>query len=300
MTSVYSDDYDGPPSPKRPRLTKSIWNEEEEEDEEDTFDPENFYSSAASKLAEPVHKFVQSSLKRCIPKQKRQELAEDYPRPNIPAAKVPKLDPDITGALADELKKGEDKQLMKIQASVLTSASPLANFWSHLAEQGFEGKEDEYVQVSEVMDVIKSSLMLIGNASHYITQTRRKSIIEATKKSRPKLANFLQDICKEDLGDTGEDLFGPLARKKIVERANTIEAFNKALSKVDPPSKKSDNQQGGGGRFLSKGSGVSYGGGSSRIATPYHRKGHNKPNQGKGFKPKNSWSGNRSASKKNQ
>lgn len=161
---------------------------------------------------------------------------------------------------------------MKIQASILASISPLANFLSHLAEQGFEGKEDEYVQVSDVMDVMKSSLMLTGNASHYITHTRRKSIIEATKKSRPKLANFLQDICKEDLGDTGEDLFGPLARKKIVERANTIEAFNKALSKVDPPSKKSNNQQGRGGRFLSKGSDVSYRGGSSRIATPYNRR----------------------------
>ena len=77
-----SDNCDGPPSPKRPRLTSSkssqSGEEEEEEDEEDTFDPENFYSSAASKLvADPVHEFVQSSLKRCIPKRKRQELAKD-------------------------------------------------------------------------------------------------------------------------------------------------------------------------------------------------------------------------------
>ena len=68
---------------------------------------------------------------------------------------------------------------MKIQATVLASTSPIANCWSHLTEQGFEDKGDEYVAVGAVLDVIKASLMLIGNASHYITQSRR-SIIELT------------------------------------------------------------------------------------------------------------------------
>ena len=200
--------------------------------------------SSTSKLAEPVSKFVQSALRRCIPKRKRRELDNQYPRPDMPATKVPKLDPDITWALADDYNKPEDRRLMRIQAAVLATSSPLANFWSHLTEHGFEGKDEEYVAVGEVLDVMKSSLMLTGNASHYITQTRRRSIIEATKKSRPKLASFLQDICKGDLGDTGEDLFGPEARKKIVERANTIGAFNKAVGKVDPATKRSHNQQG--------------------------------------------------------
>ncbi len=52
---------------------------------------------------------------------------------------------------------------MKTQASFLASSSPLVNFWSHLTEQEFDGKEDEYVAVGEVLDVIKASLMLIGS-----------------------------------------------------------------------------------------------------------------------------------------
>ena len=147
-------------------------------------------------------------------------------------------------------------------------------------------------QWGEVLDVIKASLILIGNAAHYITQSRRKSIIDSTKKSRPKLAKFLQDIRKRDLGDTGEDIFGPEARKKIVERDNTIEAFNKALIKVDPPSKK-QNQQQGKGRFLARGSVGSYGGGPSRIATPYRKKDFNKPGRGSKYtQSKQPWSGN--------
>ena len=193
----------GPPSPKRPKVVNppsplsnlSGEDGDEEEEEEDNFDPDSFYtSSSPAKLAEPVQKFMQSALKHCIPRRKRRQLGSEYPRPDLPAAKVPKLDPDIVGALADDFKGGEDKQLMKIQASVLASSSPLANFWSHLTEQGFEGKDDEYVAVGEVLDVIKASLILIRNALHYITQSRRKSIIESTKKSRPSVNCQLSSI----------------------------------------------------------------------------------------------------------
>ena len=61
-------------------------------------------------------------------------------------------------------------------------------------------------------------------------------MISSIAKSRPKLSSFLKEICKEDLGDTGVELFGPEVQKKITQRASTIEAFNKAISKVDNPS----------------------------------------------------------------
>ena len=75
--------------------------------------------------------------------------------------------------------------------------------------------------------------MLIGNASSYISETRRKAAIDTIKQSRPKLAKFLTEIYKEDLGEASGDLFGPQARQKVIERANTIEAFNKALAKIE-------------------------------------------------------------------
>ena len=67
----------------------------------------------------------------------------------MPATKVPNLDPDITGALADDYNRPEDRRLMKIQAAVLATSAPLANFWSHLTKQGFEGKDDEFVAVGQ-------------------------------------------------------------------------------------------------------------------------------------------------------
>ena len=60
------------------------------------------------------------------------------------------------------------------------------------------------------------------------------TIIDRVKSSRPCLACFLKEVCSEELGDTGE-LFGPSAKKKLMERAETIKAFNEALTKLDPP-----------------------------------------------------------------
>ena len=35
----------------------------------------------------------------------------------------------------------------------------------------------------------------------------------------------------------GRELFGPVVKKKLAERADTIKAFNESLTKLDPPAK---------------------------------------------------------------
>ena len=57
------------------------------------------------------------------------------------------------------------------------------------------------------------------------------------KVCRPRLASFLKEVCSEELGDTGGELFGPSAKKKLAEQAETIKAFNEVLTKIDPPAK---------------------------------------------------------------
>ena len=54
-------------------------------------------------------------------------------------------------------------------------------------------------------------------------------IVSISVKPSPSLLDFLSEICKGDLGDAGSEWFGPLARMKIMEKANIIEAFSKAL-----------------------------------------------------------------------
>jgi len=103
-----------------------------EEDMEDATDPESYYSSAsADSLAQEVKTFVGMTFHHSIPKRKRLDMAKEYPIPDMPASKVPKLDPDIKGALDRDFADRRDEQMAKIQASIMASCAPLANLWSH-------------------------------------------------------------------------------------------------------------------------------------------------------------------------
>ena len=106
-----------------------------------------------------------------------------------------------------------------------------------MARDGFTGKSDELIPTKDVLKVVREALALIGNASSYISTNRRMAIIDKVKVYRPRLASFLKEVCSEELGDAGGELFGPSAKKKLAERAETIKAFNEVLTKIDPPSK---------------------------------------------------------------
>ena len=107
----------GPPQAKRPRYfgpaadpeqpgTSGIRSSdtpilvEDEDESESLFDPESYYNSQSSaKVTEEVRAFLDSTFCCSIPKCKHQEIAREYPKPDLPAAKVPKKDSDILGAL---------------------------------------------------------------------------------------------------------------------------------------------------------------------------------------------------------
>ena len=125
---------------------------DEEDDEAGDTNPDNYYrSTPATNLAEDVKLFMNTTFQRCIPNKRWLEMAKEYPRPYMPATKVPRLDSDIKSALGRDQPDRKDENLSKVKASILASCAPLANFWSHLREQGFEGKADEMIPASEVI-----------------------------------------------------------------------------------------------------------------------------------------------------
>ena len=177
---------------------------------------------------------------------------------------VPKADRDISNILDQSFPTKSDKQLSRIQAAVLASCAPLTGLWSQMARNGFTGKSDELTPTKDVLKVVRETLVLIGNASSYISTNRKIAIIDKVKFTRPRLASFLKEVCLEELGDTGGELFGPSAKKKLTERAETIKAFNEALTKIDPSPKagmsKTSTTE---GRLLERSSNTRYGSASS-------------------------------------
>lgn len=171
------------------------------------------------------------------------------------------MDTIFKSALGRDRADKSDENLAKIQSAVLAACSPIANLWVHLEKQGFKGKPGELIPTEDVTKVAKDMLALLGNASSYISQVRRTQFIGLSMTNqRPAVARFLRDVSKE--GNCGKDseLFGSDIHKKVTDRADTIDAFNKAVSKVERHSKAGD-------RFLSKRP-TAYGSRPGREYTP--------------------------------
>ena len=112
------------------------------------------------------------------------------------------------------------------------------------------------IPASEVIKVLKDALVLLGNVSNYVSQARRTALIQMINKSHPRLGSFLlKDILKDNLGNTGTELFGVEVCKKITEGATTIENFNKAMATVDDQG----SSKSSGYHFLSKRPSAQYG-----------------------------------------
>lgn len=265
-------------TPKRPRYfdlssqdesaTSQTLSDDEESDED--FDPESYYTTdPGNDTPDDVKKFLESTFKRCLPRKRRRAIAREYPKPNLDVIKVPKADKDISNILDQSFPIKSDKQLSRIQAAILASSGPLTSLWSQMSMNGFTGKSDELISTKDVMKVIRESLALIGNASSYVSQNRRLAIVDRVKESRPQLASFLKEVCSEDMGDSGRELFGPAVKKKLGERADTIKAFNEALTKLDPPAK-TEKDKATSSHFLGRGSDAKYGGSPSyQHSKPY-------------------------------
>ena len=87
------------------------------------------------------------------------------------------------------------------------------------------------VPVEVVLDTIQRSLVLIGNASNYISEARRDLIVSKISQKQKGLGKMLRSVCQSARSE-GSDLFGPGVHKALTERADTLAALKKALEKT--------------------------------------------------------------------
>ena len=200
-------------TPKRPRYldlssqgnsaTSQTLSDNEESD--DNFDLESYYTTdSGNDTPDDVKIFLDSTFKRCLPRKRRRAIAQEYPKPNLDVIKVPKADKDISNILDQAFPTKSDKQLSRIQATILASSGPLVS-----NVNGFTGKSDE---PKDVMKVIRKSLALICNTSSYVSQNWRLAIVDSVKESRPQLASFLKETCSEVWVTAVENCLDQLSR----------------------------------------------------------------------------------------
>lgn len=90
--------------------------------------------------------------------------------------------------------------------------------------------------MGDVLKPPKSTLMLIGNSSNYISKVRRRDIIDNLCQSRPRLAKFLQQVCKDnEMGILDLTCLGPNTRKGSLKRPTPLTLSAKPRPKWTQP-----------------------------------------------------------------
>ena len=92
--------------------------------------------------------------------------------------------------------------------------------WVELIEQGMAKGPEALIPVTDVLDIIQRSIVLIGNASNLVLEIRREIALEAIHPSLKKYA-------EGDFKDAGSDLFGDQFKDELVKKVEQIVPYQK-------------------------------------------------------------------------
>lgn len=210
-----------------------------------------------------MRKYLGKHLRRCMTKEEREAVFKEHPRPDIEACTVPKPDKYMSDFLGKKFPKERDSEAMKIQASVLAIARPLTSAWQHLQEAGMDEDPEMLVPAAEVMQLVQRTLCLVGNASEFISQTRRSHILGAIAQSWCKFAS--------DHFSVKDTLFGEEFQSKLSGKVKKETALAKAVAITkrhkEPASRKEGQPN---GKFFRQSPAGKYGGRQGRSFFPYN------------------------------
>ena len=255
--------------------------DDEDEDLAEPFDPHTFYSnSSRKKLPESLEKYVQMHFRSCLSNPVRKAMAKERPLPNSVALKCLEADDAIVDFMGKNFPTKVDKQYKRMQTAIIAAAAPALGLWKDLDDQGFTSGQGGLMPVDTVLDTLQRSIVLIGNASNYVSQVRRDVIIHKLEPHNKGLASVLKSICKKHQPEA-DLLFGSQVNKALNERAQTLDSFKKVASKVSQPqssSRSSWKEK----KFFRDSPARDHGHGSGRIFRPsnqqYNQQRSHRPN----------------------
>ena len=189
---------------------------------------------------------------------------KDFPKPNCEALTVPKLDQEVKEQLKRKGKDpffGGEKSLYKIQEQLLDATGPLTCLWSDLLNK--EAK----VSSEDILLLIQRALVLLGSASHTVSQERRKI---AWSRINPQL----KTLATEEYDKRESNLFESGFLEKATKRLEAEKALSKVTSQGrggGPPPKRArfENDRNDLRSFLSRGAPAQYGSRKVQRQQPY-------------------------------
>ena len=152
--------------------------------------------------------FLEKHFNRALTPSERKAILKDFPKPCSKPLEVPKLDEQVKEHIKGKGKDphyGQEKSLYKIQEAVLDVSGPLTCLWGDLLNE-----EAKYSK-QDILMLIQHSLVLLGSASHAISQERRKI---AWSRINPKL----KSLADEDYGKREDSFVWPWFSREGIEK----------------------------------------------------------------------------------
>ena len=159
---------------------------------------------------EIINSFIEKDFKHTITMEEREAIMKDFPKPLYPALWTPKTDNDIKKQIKQADKDQHfrvEKSLYKLQEQILDIAGLLTCLWVDLLNQ------DVTVKPEDLILLLQRVLVLLGSASHNISQERRRVAWSQTNPA----TNTLSDISEETKGKE-TTLFGAGFLERVTKR----------------------------------------------------------------------------------
>ena len=236
------------------------------------------HQNVLRQLQTRAQKYVEKHFHRSLSKEERTAMLRKHPKPDTAVVVPPRLDSFISDFAGKKLDKGRDAQLAKIQGTMLYATNPLTNLWAELIDQGLTQDSQAAMFVSDVLEIIQRTLVLLGNASNLISETRREVALESVHPSLKKYG-------KGDFSKAGEDLFGQEFKDNLVKKVEADSAISKAVNIVSRSASNPNSsgrvyrKQASDNRFLG-GRTSRYGAVSGTVYQPYKYQGKGKHTPG--------------------
>ena len=113
----------------------------------------------------------------------------------------------------------------QVQNALLCATGPLCGLWFQIHEQGLDS-EDGPIPASAVLDMIRRTLVFLGNANQLLSEKRRLSLLKSIDPNLTKYA-------KGEFPEAGKDLFGSKLSKEIVGHVEADTAICKVSAIVN-------------------------------------------------------------------
>ena len=180
-------------------------------------------------LTEETDLLIKESLQKSLGNSQKREIRDHYPIPATVVTQTPKLYDLFTLAESKFTKDSEarafEKDLVNTQGFLLDAVHPQTSM--------LESAKSGNLSLTEVEEITKDTLMLLGNASSQISKVGRKRILKVCNSDLSGLVE------KEELyADAAPALFRDQFARKMKERAEAVKILHQSQSRHNQPPRK--------------------------------------------------------------